>query len=223
VFPFAALSVDIDAAMIERLGAIESALAQPGKAGLGALLALKRTTATPPSTAVPEGGLAPLVDAEVKQEGVPMQARRRMLSFADQLRTIDLFSGLSVAEATVLGTFLERLSVPAGELIVREGDAGDDLYLVESGTVEARLNRRDGEPVPLARFGPGDYFGEIALLTGAERTADVVALEPVTLLRLTKDAYSRYLTHALEVEQRITRSAIQASRENASRRRTLDG
>jgi len=145
-----------------------------------------------------------------------------MLNFADQLRMIDLFSGLSIAEATVLGTFLERIEVAAGEVIVREGDAGDDLYLIESGEAEARISDRNGEPVTLARFGPGEYFGEIALLTGAERTADIVAVGPVTLLRLTKDAYTRYLTHAIEVEQQIMRSAMSKSRENASGRRLLN-
>ncbi len=222
VYPFAALLLDITGAMLARLDSIEAGLSKPGKEGLLVLLSLKRAAATPTSTAMPAEGLTPLNDADIPQVGVPMQARRQMLKLADSLRSIDLFSGLSVAEATVLGTFLERIAAVAGDVIVREGDAGDDLYLIEAGECEARLTNRAGEPVTLASFGPGDYFGEIALLTGAERTADVVAKTPMALLRLSKDSFARYLTHAAEVEQQITRTAVQTSRQNAASRRSLN-
>ncbi len=222
VYPFATLSLDITSAMLARLDAIEAGLAKPGKEGLMALLALKRDVLSPVSTAMPPEGLAPLTNADLPQLGVPMQARRQMLNLAERLRSINLFSGLSVAEATVLGTFIEREAVPSGTVIVREGDVGDDLYLIEAGEAEAHINSRGGVPLILATFGPGEYFGEIALLTGSERTADVVATTPMTLLRLTKDAYTRYLMHAIEVEQQITRTAMHSSQQNAKKRVSMD-
>lgn len=137
-----------------------------------------------------------------------MAARREMLDLSERLRQTDLFQGLSVAEATVLGTFMERESAAAGAEIVRQGERGDDLYLIESGRAEVRVGRDAERQVAVATLGPGDFFGEIALLTGAERIASVVAATPLTLLRLGKDAYTRYLTHAAEVEQEITRTAM---------------
>jgi hypothetical protein len=208
VYPMAILSSDVSRDMLDRLSAIEAALEQPGKRGLLALFALKKDTRSPKSTLEPPEGLDELMDASVPQQGVPMAERRQMLDLADQLRQTDLFQGLSVAEATVLGTFMEREAADPGQIIVRQGDRGDDLYLIEAGEADVTVGRDPQNQVAVARLGPGDYFGEIALLTGAERIATVVAVTPMSLLRLSKDAYTRYLTHAAEVEQQITRTAM---------------
>jgi hypothetical protein len=203
--------------MLSRLDAIEAALDLPGKAGLLSLFRLKRDAVDTRSTLIPPEGLAPLTDVNVPQQGVAMASRRQMLDLAGQLRQTDLFAGLSVAEATVLGTFMERVTVPANEVIVRQGEAGDDMYLIESGTAEVRISQGLAEGVTVATLGPGDFFGEIALLTGEERIADVVAAEPMTLLRLNRDSYDRYLAHAAEVEQQMTRAAMSRTRETTRR------
>ncbi len=217
VYPFAALATDISQQMLSRLDAIEAALALPGKAGLLSLFRLKRDVVDTRSTLIPHEGLAPLTDANLPQKGVAMASRRQMLDLASQLRQTDLFAGLSVAEATVLGTFMERVTVGAGDIIVRQGDTGDDMYLIESGTADVKIGRGLAEGVTVATLGPGDFFGEIALLTGEERIADVVAAEPMTLLRLDRDSYDRYLTHTAEVEQQMTRAAMSRTRETTRR------
>lgn len=217
VYPFAALATDISQQMLSRLDAIEAALELPGKAGLLSLFRLKRDVVDTRSTLIPTEGLSELTDANMAQKGVAMASRRQMLDLAGQLRQTDLFAGLSVAEATVLGTFMERMTVPAGEIIVRQGDTGDDMYLIESGQAEVRIGRGLAEGVTVATLGPGNFFGEIALLTGEERIADVVAAEPMTLLRLDRDSYDRYLAHAAEVETQMTRAAMSRTRETTRR------
>ena len=208
VYPMAALSSDISREMIARLDAVEEALELPGKRGLLGLFALKRDTRAPKSTLEPAEGLSALQDERVPQAGVAMATRRQMLDLSAQLRQTHVFQGLSVAEATVLGTFMERQPAAAGDTIVRQGERGDDLYLIETGEVDVRVGKDAARQEVVATLGPGDFFGEIALLTGAERIASVVATTPLTLLRLSKDAYTRYLTHAAEVEQEITRTAM---------------
>jgi hypothetical protein len=223
VYPFAALASDISRDMLARLDAIEEALDQPAKAGLLALFRLKREHADPRSTAIPPEGLPPLADASVPQEGVPMASRRLMLDLANNLRQTNLFGGLSGAEATILGTFMERVSAEPGEVIVREGDLGDDMYLIETGQAEVRVGRggrSQGETVTIATLGPGDFFGEVALLTGSHRIADVVATEPSTLLRLGREAYDRYLTHAAEVERQVTKAAMTRTHETTRKLRS---
>ena len=68
-----------------------------------------------------------------------------------------------------------------GQIIVREGDPGEALYLIKRGSVRVHTTR-DGQEVPLATLTKGACFGEVALLSGRARTATVVAAEPCTLL-----------------------------------------
>jgi hypothetical protein len=222
VYPFAALSADVSKHMLSRLDAIENALEQPGKRGMLALFALKREPFEARSGLEPPGGLAELSDARVEQKGQPMMQRYELLAAGERLRQTDLFGGLSVSEAAILGTFMERVVVDEGEVIVQQGELSDSLYLIESGEAEVRTRGESGESIPVARLAAGEYFGEIALLTREPRMADVVALSPMALLQLTNESYTRYLSHALEVEQNITRTALTRTRETA-RRMARDG
>src|SRR5207249_85253 len=138
----------------------------------------------------PPEGLGALAITEMPQEALPMPARRELLDFGVALRGTDLFRGLSVAEAAVLGSFMERREIPAGEALMRQGEPGEDLFLIQDGQVEIRVRDRAGNSQALAQRGPGDHVGEIALMHGGERTADVIALTPLTVMRLTREAYA---------------------------------
>jgi CRP-like cAMP-binding protein len=91
---------------------------------------------------------------------------------------------------------LESVSFPAGTEIVREGDAGDRFYIVSSGRLE--VSTAGG---PLRSLGPGDWFGEIALLRDVPRTATVAAASDVTLFSLERDEFVGAVTgHPASVE-----------------------
>ena len=100
-----------------------------------------------------------------------------------------LLGDLSPAEAAILGLFIERETAEAGQIVVHQGEKGDALYLIEEGHVEVRATAEDGGVTILATLGPGSYFGEISLVTGDPRNADVVATTPLTLLRLDRPGY----------------------------------
>ncbi|HEX7253714.1 MAG TPA: cyclic nucleotide-binding domain-containing protein [Thermoanaerobaculia bacterium] len=95
-----------------------------------------------------------------------------------------LFSGLSRDELTTLLTVVAPLKVSAGSAVVREGEPGDSLFLVASGMLRVSTRADDGSDVVLADLGPGDFFGEVALLTRRPRTATVKAITEAELLRL---------------------------------------
>jgi hypothetical protein len=221
VYPFACLASDA-ATALPRLAEIETALGRPGKLGLLSLMRLRGEggAAAVRSSLEPEGGLAPLTEAQLPQKGVAMADRREVREAGDRLRETELFSGLTDAEASVLATFLQQVDVEPETTIVRQGDPADALYFVRSGGVEVRSRGADGASKAVASMGPGEYFGEIGVLTGGARLADVVAVEPTELLRLSKDDYERYLANVVDIDQELGRTA--AGRAGEAARRLLD-
>ena len=80
----------------------------------------------------------------------------------------------------MLARVIDELSVPEGTTIVRQGDYGYEFMVIEEGTVDVIRNAQ-----LIDKMGPGDFFGEIAVLNdGAERNASIVATSPVRLLLL---------------------------------------
>ncbi|MFN8522463.1 MAG: cyclic nucleotide-binding domain-containing protein [Chloroflexota bacterium] len=92
-----------------------------------------------------------------------------------------LFRGLADAHVEAIAGGLAQERFAAGELIIRQGDHGDSLFLIEAGAVEVFLTSQQGEDVVLARLGPGEAFGEMSLLTGEPRSAGVRAVVPLTV------------------------------------------
>ena len=122
------------------------------------------------------------------------------LAYRQEVAEMALFRDLSSAELDVLLARLLPLEAAAGETIIRQGDSGERFYVVRSGAVEVE---RDGQP--LARLGPGEAFGEIALLLDVPRTASVTAVEPTRLLALEahdfRDLLAGYLGRADELQR----------------------
>ena len=102
-----------------------------------------------------------------------------------------MFDGLKPAELKALARhFRPRLAVPE-ETIIRKGERGSQVFFISSGAVEVVL------PAHKVRLGRGDFFGEMALLSGRPRQADVVALGYCQLLALSAADFRRFLrTHS---------------------------
>jgi CRP/FNR family cyclic AMP-dependent transcriptional regulator len=99
----------------------------------------------------------------------------------DRLKTIPLFSSLSDQALKTLSVFSSETSVSAGKRLVHEGDYSYELIVIETGTADVI---KGGEVV--GSLGPGDVFGEMGMLSGGKRTADVVATSPMHLITLSK-------------------------------------
>jgi ATP-binding cassette subfamily B protein len=109
------------------------------------------------------------------------------------LKTVPMLSQLP---EDLLGSLARRLTVeryPAGEIIVRRGDAGDRLYILHRGQVEVFAANPDARQRPLAVLREGDHFGEIALLYDVPRTAAVRASTPVELYSLQRNDFDALL------------------------------
>lgn len=187
VVPFAYLVGD-QSDSLDRLELVETALELPDRECLTELARLSRDLPEPlPSTLTPATG--ELATTPLPHHGVPMALRRRLVEQAETLAGYALLDGLNSGEAAVLASYLRQVTAEPGEIVIRRGDRDDALYLVISGQLAAR----DGGTRELARFGPGDYFGEFAALNEGRRTADVVAITPARLWRLDAVHYRRYL------------------------------
>jgi hypothetical protein len=206
-FPFAVLRADLERAAPGRAEKLDRALALPGKQGLHALLALRTTAAAPKSSLEPPAGLPRLADTPVAYQDMPMPRRSMIRAEATRLRTAEPFGALSEAEATVLRTLMTRREVDAHRNIVRQGEPGDSLFIIESGCAEASVRSHDGTRHWVMTLRPGDHFGEIGLLAGGERAADVTATTPMTVLELSKDTYDRYLADFPDVGERLHTTA----------------
>jgi CRP-like cAMP-binding protein len=106
------------------------------------------------------------------------------LSLTKFLKQASPFSMLDGERLKRLAARIESLDVPAGETIIRQGETGEECYLLRSGRVEVLARGAQGAERNLATLGPGSLFGEVALLTDEPRKATVRALEPCTLLAL---------------------------------------
>jgi CRP-like cAMP-binding protein len=96
-----------------------------------------------------------------------------------QLKSIPLFQDVPDADLLKVATFAELESHPDGAAVVTEGGYANDFYAIEDGTAEVE---REGQR--LADLGPGDVFGEQALLEGEQRSATVRATSPLRLIKI---------------------------------------
>ena len=101
---------------------------------------------------------------------------------AVELMDFELFAGLPTAELDDLAGLLRRTKVPAGTTLMSAHVLGEAVYIVVEGSVRVQLTRESGNEIILAILGPGDIVGEMSLLTGHGRSANVVTRQETTLL-----------------------------------------
>ncbi|MBD3308437.1 cyclic nucleotide-binding domain-containing protein [candidate division KSB3 bacterium] len=109
------------------------------------------------------------------------------------LRQIPLFQSLSKDARRFILHRLKAESFTAGDIIVRQGETGDSLYVITTGLVKVTNRQKNGVPRELARLKVGDYFGEMSLLGGQPRSADITAIMDTTTLVLYKDDLDQIL------------------------------
>lgn len=113
---------------------------------------------------------------------------------AAALRRSPIFDRLSPAELEVLAGLCQPRRWADGEVIFAEGDLGDSLHVVAEGQVEVSRHERPG--TPLASFGPGACFGEMALIDREQRSATARARGPAVTLQLSAEGFTTFRTYS---------------------------
>jgi hypothetical protein len=146
--------------------------------------------------------LAPSPSYEVPTPAAPDKG-------GSQIVVSPLFRDFSVDEMVAVIQGLSLLSFARGDVILREGEPGDRLYMLTSGMVRAfRKDRASGRQLRVADLKEGAFFGEVSILTGGPRTATVAALTPCELLELdraTLDSIRETHPHVWEVLEDFAR------------------
>jgi CRP-like cAMP-binding protein len=123
----------------------------------------------------------------------------------EAVRSHPLFRNLSTETQQQLATLLTLENYPQGETIFRFGDPGHFMYFICSGTARFVMQDYTGNEITLEEASEGDVFGEVALYNKGSRTADAVAVKPVTLLTLPEGKLAEFLRVCPEVSEYLLR------------------
>jgi CRP-like cAMP-binding protein len=133
----------------------------------------------------------------------------------DPHRSIPLLSGLSKAQARIVALMTHVVSVPAGQRLIRTGDAGAEMYVVIEGELRASVDGKEG-PVHLSTHRRGDVIGEVGLFY-ASRTADVDVVEDARLLKLDQESLERLRRRSPRIAAQVHRNLNQVLADRLAR------
>jgi small-conductance mechanosensitive channel/CRP-like cAMP-binding protein len=121
----------------------------------------------------------------------------------EAVESLEIFQGLTAEEKEFLSHHLRYAPFTTGETMTRQGAVAHWLYILTAGKAEVRMHV-DGKEVHVALVEAPGFFGEMGLMTGAPRTADVVALTDVECYRLDKDGFAKIITDRPEVVHQMS-------------------
>jgi CRP/FNR family transcriptional regulator len=127
----------------------------------------------------------------------------RSQDVVELLARVPVFSTLERADLERIAQLAVPRNFAAGEVVFREGDSSDTCYVVREGRARAIRTHRDGRTLTLARFGPGDIFGELALFEDERRSATVEAIEPTSVVGVLGPDMRRLLSEHAEISARL--------------------
>ena len=116
----------------------------------------------------------------------------------DLIRGAPLFVHCSRAEVAEVAKIADEIDVPEGKELTQEGDRGREFFVLLEGSA---VVRRGGRKVNV--LGPGDFFGEIALVSRSPRTATVTTTQPSRLLVITDASFRTLLDHSPRIQLRV--------------------
>lgn len=125
------------------------------------------------------------------------------MEIVDLLKETALFHSLQPDELSLIARSTRLESYPAGKVVIREGRVGTAFFVVVSGRVEVVKEIDGPDPLVLAHFGPGDFFGEIATIKHLPRSASVRAIEDTQCLVIWRADFDGFITHFPEAAAQV--------------------
>jgi len=146
-----------------------------------------------------------MVDGRIESDVVVNEAIR----ICEILKTSSAFATLTPTELLNIAQQMRQEAFATGATVFRQGDDGDRLYVIASGTVDVVSTTSGGDTRPVASLAAGDFFGERALLTGQPRNASIVATSDLRLYSLDHNAFERALAGSETFREQLRKVAFQ--------------
>ena len=137
------------------------------------------------------------------------------------LRGVSLFADLPSADLEELATGLRRRRYARGQVIFTQGDPGSSLCVIEEGRVRIAVGSDEGKELVLRVLGPGDFFGEMALLDDEPRSATVVAMENLEIMTIWRQDFLQILQQNFSITKKVLAELSNRLRDAASRIESL--
>jgi CRP/FNR family transcriptional regulator, cyclic AMP receptor protein len=125
------------------------------------------------------------------------------MTTTDHLKSISIFSELTAKELKAVAKLMTELDIADGRELMREGEIGREFMIIRSGTADVRRGGRK-----IATIGSGDYVGELAVLSGAPRTATVIATSPMVVETLNRREFMSLLDQSPKLAKKILLGAV---------------
>lgn len=119
------------------------------------------------------------------------------------LAQVPVFSTLGADDLARVAELCVPREFATGQVVFREGDASDTCYIVRSGRVRATRANRDGRTITLAQFGPGDFFGELAMFEDERRSATIEAMEETGAIALLGSDMRRLMVQHADITMKL--------------------
>jgi len=137
------------------------------------------------------------------------------------LEDVAIFSGLSPTELELLEHHMVTRSFQKNTIIINEGDEASTFFIIITGAIKVFLSNEEGKEIIINAQGPGDHFGELALLDGAPRSASVITTEKSTIGVISKEDFHKVLSRNTDMALNLIRELTRRVRFLSDNVRTL--
>ena len=137
------------------------------------------------------------------------------------LEDVAIFSGLSPTELELLEHHMVTRSFKKNTIIINEGDEASTFFIIITGAIKVFLSNEEGKEIIINAQGPGDHFGELALLDGAPRSASVITTEKSTIGVISKEDFHNVLSRNTDLALNLIRELTRRVRFLSDNVRTL--
>ncbi len=138
-----------------------------------------------------------------------------------EISQIQLFSNLEPDDLALLSRHGKKHTYPKGTRVINEGDESDSFYLIENGSVKVYASDENGKEITLNILGAGQYFGELALIDSAPRSASVETLEACRLTIVSKSMFDTCLAENPALALKLFRPLVQMIRDLTDKVKSL--